>query len=107
MFFFIQNLQSRCGDIEENPGPKYSSLTSFYWNLNALTAHDSTKISQLQAYIFQHSCDIIRLIETFLISSIKIDNNTLTIDGYNLIKSDHRSDSKKEGFVSTIKSIFL
>ena len=45
LFFFIQNLQSRCGDIEESPGPKYSSLTPFYWNLNALTAHDSTKIS--------------------------------------------------------------
>ena len=25
--FFIQNLLSCCGDIEENPGPKYSSLT--------------------------------------------------------------------------------
>ena len=35
LLFFIQNLLSCCGDIEENPGPKYSSLT----------AHDSTKIS--------------------------------------------------------------
>ena len=44
LLFFIQNLLSCCGDIEENPGPKYSSLTFCHWNLNGLTAHDSTKI---------------------------------------------------------------
>ena len=107
LLLFIQNLQPRCGDIEENPGPKYSSLTFFHWNLNALTAHDCTKISLLQAYITQQNCDIIRLTETFLISSIQSDNNTLTIDGHNLIKSDRRSDSKKVGFESTIGRIFL
>ena len=64
--FFIQNLLSCCGDIEENPGPKYSSLTFCYWNLNELTAHDSTKIPSLQAYITQHNHDIICLTETFL-----------------------------------------
>ena len=62
LLFFIQNLQSRCGDTEGNPGPKYSSLTFVHWNLNTLTAHDSTKISLLQAYITQHNCDIIRLV---------------------------------------------
>ena len=51
LLFFIQNLLSCCGDIEENPGPKYSSLTFCHWNLHGLTAHDSTKISLLQAYI--------------------------------------------------------
>ena len=44
LLFFIQNLLSCCGDIEENPGPKYPSLTFCHWNLNGLTAHDSTKI---------------------------------------------------------------
>ena len=42
LLFFIQHLLSCCGDIEENPGPKYSSLTFCQWNLNGLTAHDST-----------------------------------------------------------------
>ena len=41
LLFFIQNLLSCCGDIEENPGPRYSSLTFCHWNLNRLTAHDS------------------------------------------------------------------
>ena len=58
LLFFIQNLLSCCGDIEENPGPKYSSLTFCHWNLNGLTAQDSTIISLLQAYITQHNYDM-------------------------------------------------
>ena len=72
-------------------------LTFCHWNLNGLTAHDSTKISLLQACITQHNYDIIYLTETFLNSSILSDDNRITIDGYNLIKSDHPSDSKKGG----------
>ena len=97
LLFFIQNLLPCCSDIEENPGPKYSSLTFCHWNLNGLTAHDSTKISLLQAYITQRNYDIICLTETFLNSSILSDDNRIKIDGYNLIRSDHPSDSKKGG----------
>ena len=97
LFFFIQNLLSCCGDIEENPGPKYSSLTFCHWNLNGLTAHDSTKISLLQAYITQHNDDIICLTEIFLNSSILSDDNRIKIDEYYLIRSDHPSVSKKGG----------
>ena len=43
--FFIQNLLSCCGDLEENPGPEYPSLTFCHWNLNGLIAHESPKIS--------------------------------------------------------------
>ena len=94
LLFFIQNLLS-CRDIAENPGPIYSSLTFCHWNLNGLTAHDSTKISLLQAYITQHNYAIICLTETFLNFSILSDDNRIKIDGYNLIISDHPSDSKK------------
>ena len=97
LLFFIQNLLSCCGDIEENPGPKYSSLTFCHWNLNGLTAHDSTKISLLEAYITQRNYDIICLTETFLNSSILSGDNRIKIDGYSLIRSDHPSDSKKGG----------
>ena len=97
LLFLIQNFLSCCGDIEENPGPKYSSLTFCHWNLKGLTAHDSTKISLLQAYITQHNYDIICLTEKFLNSSILSDDNRITIDGYNLIRSDHPSDSKTGG----------
>ena len=92
---FIPNLLFRCGDIEKNPGPKYSSLTFCHWNLNGLTAHDSIKISLLQAYVTQHNYDIICLSETFLTSSIDSSDTRILIDGYNLIRSDHPSDSKR------------
>ena len=45
--------------------------------------------------IVYYSYDIIFLSETFLNSSIQGDDNRTKIDGYNLIKSDHPSDSKK------------
>ena len=50
IFFFIciLNLLCRCGNIETNPGSRYSSLTFCHWNLNGHTAHDSTKISLLK-----------------------------------------------------------
>ena len=97
MLLFIQNLLSCCGDIEENSGPKYSTLTFCHWNLNGLTAHDSTKILLLQVYITQQNYDIICQTETFLNSSILIDDSRTKIDVYNLIRSDHPSDLKKGG----------
>ena len=51
LLFFIQNLLSCCGYVEENPGPKYSSLTFCHWDLDGLTAHDSSKTLSLQVYI--------------------------------------------------------
>ena len=47
LFICIENLFSRCGDIETIPGPTYSSSTFCHWNLNGLTAHYSIKISLL------------------------------------------------------------
>ena len=93
----LPSLLFRWGDIEKNPGPKYSSLTFCHWNLNGLTAHYSIKISLLQAYVTQHNYDIICLSETFLTSSIDSSDTRILIDGYNLIRSDHPSDSKRGG----------
>ena len=95
MLFLIQSLLSRCGDIKGNPGPTDSSLTFCHWNLNGFTAHNSTKISLLQAYITQHNYGIIYLTENFLNFSIQIDDYGITIDEYNLIRSYYPSDSKK------------
>ena len=51
----LPNLLLCCSDIEKNPGPKYSSLKFYHWNLNGHTAHDSIKISLLQVYIIQNN----------------------------------------------------
>ena len=34
LFLFVQILLSRCGDIEEDSRPKYSTLTCCHWNSN-------------------------------------------------------------------------
>ena len=93
--FCIPSLLFRCGDNEKKPGPTYSSLIFCHWNLNGLTAHDSIKISFLQAYVTQHNYDIICLSGTFLNSSIDSSDTRILIDRYNLMRSDHSSDSKR------------
>ena len=93
----IPSLVFCCGDIEKNPGPKYLSLTFCHWNLNCLTPHDSIKILLLQAYVTQHNYGKLGLSETFLNSSIDSSNTRISIDGYNLIRSDHPSDLKRGG----------
>ena len=93
-FFYLRNLRFRCGDIKTNPGSRYSSLTFCHWNLNVITAHDPIKTSLLQAYITKHNYDITCLSETFLNSCIKTNNDRISIDGYNLMRADHPSDSK-------------
>ena len=97
LLFCLRNLLFRCGDVEANPCPKYSSLTFCHWNLNGLTAHNSIKISLLQVHITQHNYDIICLSETFLNSSIETNDSRISIDGYNLIRAAHPSDSKRGG----------
>ena len=97
LFLCTLNLLIQCGDIETNPGPKSSSLQFCHWNLNGITAHQSIKISLLQAYITQRNYDIICLSETFLNSSIQSDDDKIKVDGYNLLRSDHPSDSKRGG----------
>ena len=48
-------------------------------------------------YITQHNYDIISLTEPILNSSILSDDNRVTINQYDLIRSDHPSDLKKGG----------
>ena len=86
------------GDIEINPGPKKfkkNSLSVCHWNLNKLSAHNFSKLTQLKAYISIYKHDFICLSETHLDSSIP--DSLLEIDGYNLIRSDHPNDIKRGG----------
>ena len=72
-------------------------MTFCHWNLNGLTARRNIKILLLQVYVTQYNCYIICLSETYLTSYIQNDDDRIKIDGYNLIRSDHPSDSKKGG----------
>ena len=86
------------GDVELNPGPKRKAaqiLSVCHWNLNSICAHNFTKLSLLRAYVSLHKFDIICLSETYLDSSI--DDASLEISGYYLLRSDHSFNKKRGG----------
>ena len=84
------------GDIEPNPGPKKlkrSSLSICHWNLNILSAHNFSKLTQMKTYISMYKHDFICLSETYLDSSTP--DGLLEIDGYNLVRADHPNNIKR------------
>ena len=88
------------GDVEVNPGPKNSlseCLSICHWNLNSILAHDYSKLFLLKANISVHKFDIICLSETYLDSTARLDDFNLVISEYNLIHSDHPSNTKRGG----------
>ena len=110
LFFgnLIQLLLVCSGDIDINPGPKTKNQISFcHWNLNGLAAHNFTKVSLLQALPVTHDYDVVCLSETFVDSSISIDDERIHIKGYSLLRADHPSNKKEEAFVCIIRNTFL
>ena len=98
------------GDVEKNPGRKsYSAqyLTIYHWNLNSIAAHNFTKIALLKAYLLFHKMDIVCLSETFLDSSVSIDDDNLQIPGYSSVRDDHPSSTKRGGVLLYYKSFLL
>ena len=86
------------GDVELKSGPKRKAaqtLSMCHWNLNSICAHNFAKLSLLRAYVSVHKFDIICMSETYLDSSI--DDASLEISGYYLIRSDHPSNKKRGG----------
>ena len=68
-----------------------------HWNLNGLGAHEFTKLSLFEGCINVSDIDIICLLETFLDSSVPIDDNRLSIPGYSMMRADHPSNTKRGG----------
>ena len=88
------------GDIDENPGPKPNSceyLSISHWNLNSISTHTFIKLSLFCANISINKIDIICLCETYLDSSISSENDKLKIIGYNLVRTDHPTNTKRGG----------
>ena len=87
-------------DVEENAGPKPKPCQSFsicHWNVNSVSAYNFSKVSLLRAYIFIHKFDVICISETFLNSDTAFDDDNLKIEGYNIVRSDHPSNSRRGG----------
>ena len=99
---------SLSGGIEINPGPKSDLLNRCFsirhWNLNSISAHTLIKVPLLSAYISVHKFDIICLSETYLNSEIPSNDENLEIAGYNLVREDHPSNSKRGGVCVYYKS---
>ena len=98
IFLYIFLLLKSHGDIELNPGPRKSkenTLSICHWNLNSITAHNFSKLTQLKAYTSTYKYDFICLSETYLDSSTP--NNLIDIEGYNLVRADHPNDIKRGG----------
>ena len=86
------------GDVEINPGPKKKEarfFSCFHGNVNSILAHN--KLSLLEAYNTIHKYDILCISETYLDSSVSVDDSTLSLPGYNLARSDHPSNIKRGG----------
>ena len=86
------------GDIEQNLGPKKlrnKSLSVWHWNLNSLTAHNYSKLTQLKAYTSMYKHGFVCLSETYVDSSTP--DSLLEIDGYNSIRADHPDNIKRGG----------
>ena len=88
------------GDIETNPGPqkeKTKNLSCCHWNVNSLIAHNLSKLAQLEAYNSVYKHDFICISETFFDPSIQEGDKNIQLDGYNLLRADHPSNSKRGG----------
>ena len=94
LFLFLQ-----CqGDIEPNSGPrniKKNYILVCHWNLNSLSAHNFSKLTQLKAYNSTYKYNFICLSETYLHSSIS--DSLLNFEGYNLVRVDHPVKIKRGG----------
>ena len=95
---FSKILLVNSGDTETNPGPRKSSPIKFcHWNLNGLAAHDFIKAPLIEAFISTHDFDILCLSETFLDSTIDLNDENTNIDGYSILRADHPSNNKRAG----------
>ena len=97
---FLSILILKAGDIEINPEPpkkSHSYFCCYHWNVNSLATDNYSKIVALKAYNSIYKCDFICISETFLDSSFESNDKNLMLEGYNLIRSHHPSNTKRGG----------
>ena len=97
-------------DSETNPRPKPNPRHSFslcHWNLNSLTACNYLTASLLQAYVAIKKFEVLCLSETYLDSYNLFDDDNFNLPGYNIVKIDHLSNTKKVVSGSTSRTLSL
>ena len=83
------------GNTEPNPRLKTNKFSIFHRNLNSLSAHSFSRLTQSKAYNSIYKYDFICLSETYLDSSIP--DNLINIEGFKLVCSDHPDSMKRGG----------
>ena len=95
------------GDIESNPGPKkFSNSQPFkfcHWNLNSIFSENCFKVTLSKSFNVLPNHDFICLSKTFFSLSVSTTLDSLNIDGYNIVRSDHPSGSKRGGVCCYLK----
>ena len=83
--FIILLLQQHC-DIEVYPGPKKKAAVKHFsychWNVNSLSVYYYNQVLLLEAYNALHHYDLIWDSETYLDSSISIDEKDISSKAY-------------------------
>ena len=87
--------------------PKVILRKAFQSVTGTLIADNYTKTLLLKAYIAVYKFDVISLLETYLDSKTLTDDDNLDISGYNLVRSDHPSNSKRGGACIYYKGIYV
>ena len=73
---------------------KNTKISFCHWNLNALTAHNFSKLSLLQAMATTHEYDIICLSVMLLNWSFNSLDDWINIERYNHLIADHPNNNK-------------
>ena len=98
--YFLHILLLQHGDTETNPGPqkeKTKNISCCHWNVNSLIAHNLSKLAQPEACNSVYKHDFICISEMFFDPSIQEGDKNIQLDGYNLFRVDHPSNSKRGG----------
>ena len=70
-------------------------------------AHDFAKISLIQCYAMSYNTDIIFLSESFLHSSVEANDPNISYLGYNSLRFDNPSNTKRGGVCLFYKDYLL
>ena len=84
-----------------------SRLKFYHWNLKGIVAHYFPQVPLIEAFIKANNIDIICLSETFLDSTIPLNDERLYIKGYSMIRADHPSNKKRRGVCIYYKGYLL
>ena len=85
-------------DNEFRPGPSSNSSQKYHWNLNSIATLNFSKIPLSKLYTTIHTYDIICVARTDISHDTSIDDDNLSMLGYELIKVDPTIKSKTKRY---------